>query len=280
MSSTEFGAYLKALRATAGPEDVGLPMTGRRRVAGLRRSEIAQLVGLSTEYYVRLEQGRANPSDSVLKGIARALRLDSAQAAHLRDLAQPASALRPTEAAPLRVGLEAVVDAIGTLPAVLVNRGLFVLAHNHLASRLLTDFDRQAPHERNLARHIFLEPAARTLHVDWERAARDTVGILRLAAQRPPLEDDLVALVRDLRGRSPEFEELWSSHLVHEKTHGAKEFAHPLVGTLELQYETFLVAGQEQHMLVVYAAAPDSEAYAKLQRLAAMDLPAVRSVTA
>ncbi len=270
MADSEFGSYLKALRADARPEDVGLPMTSRRRVAGLRRSEIAHLVGLSTEYYVRLEQGRANPSDSVLNGIARALRLDNAKSSHLRDLAHHSRDLRPTVAEPLRSGLESVIDAIDTLPAVLVNRGLFVLAHNRLASRLLTDFDRLTPRDRNLARHIFLEPASRDLHVDWERAAQDTVGILRLAVQRPPLEEDLVDLIRDMRTRSPEFEQLWSTHLVHEKTHGAKEFAHPLVGSLELQYETFLVAGHEQHMLVVYSAAPGSEAFAKLQQLAAM----------
>jgi len=280
MTASEFGAYLKTLRGSALPEDVGLPMTGRRRVAGLRRSEIAHLVGLSTEYYVRLEQGRANPSESVLNGIARALHLDAARAAHLRDLAQHPRSLPAIEAEPLRPGLESIVDAIGCLPAVLVNRGLFVLAHNDLASRLLTDFDSLAPCDRNLARHIFLDPAARELHLDWEQAAHDTVGILRLAAQRPPLEDDLVELVRDLRARSAEFEELWSTHLVHEKTHGAKIFAHPLVGRLELQYETFLVSGQEHHMLVVYSAAPGSEAFGKLQRLASMERPSVRAITA
>ena len=121
---------------------------------------------------------------------------------------------------------------------------------------------------------------ARQLHVDWDRAAQDTVGILRLAVQRPPLEDDLVELVRELRSRSAEFEALWETHLVHEKTHGAKQFDHQLVGRLELQYETFLVSGQEHHMLVVYSAAPGSEAFAKLQRLAAMELPRVRVATA
>lgn len=280
MATREFGAYLKTLRASTCPEDVGLPMTGRRRVAGLRRSEVAHLVGLSTEYYVRLEQGRANPSESVLNSIARALRLDGAQAGHLRDLAHTVGSLRPTEAEPLRPGLESVVDAIGSLPAVLVNRALQVMAHNDLAARLFTDFGSLAPRDRNLARQIFLEPSSRTLHVDWDLAARDTVGILRLAAQRPPLEDDLVELIRELQSKSAEFETLWSTHLVHEKTHGIREFDHPLVGLLELQYETFLVAGQEHHMLVVYSAPAGSEAHAKLARLARSPLPRVRAVPA
>lgn len=268
VANYELGDYLRTLRAATSPSKVGLPTTKRRRVPGLRRDELANLVGLSTEYYVRLEQGRAeNPSAAALSAIAQALQLDQAQTNHLSDLAANAVRLQPTKNTTIRDELASVVGEIADLPAIITNRSLDVLAFNELACRVITDFAALSPHDRNMARHIFLDPTARATHPDWDRAARDTVGMLRLAVLRPPLEEGLVSLISELRGRSEIFEQFWETHYVYEKTHGEKSFYHPMVGMIDLQYETFLIAGEHHHMLVVYTASPNSTAAARLRQL-------------
>lgn len=264
------GDYLRARRALVSPADAGLPPTGRRRVPGLRREEVAELVGLSTDYYVRLEQGRADrPSDEVLDALSRALRLGPAERAHLYDLARPprrtAAVSQRTDV--LRPALRSVVEAMPTTPAVIMNDRSDVLAWNRLAAALIADFPRLPPGERNMARRIFLDPHAREVHLDWEEAARTTVGILRMAAGRRPHDPGLVRLVGQLSLGSAEFRTLWAGHHVHEKSHGPKRFRHPLVGDVTLDYETFQAPGAAHHMLVVYTALPGSPAEEALRFL-------------
>ncbi|MGW2252903.1 helix-turn-helix transcriptional regulator [Kitasatospora sp. NPDC001660] len=263
------GDYLRARRALVSPTDAGLPPTGRRRVPGLRREEVAELVGLSTDYYVRLEQGRADrPSDEVLDALGRALRLGPAERAHLYDLARPP---RRNTGAPrndvLRPALRRVVEAMAATPAVIMNDRSDVLAWNRLAAALIADFPRLPPRERNMARRIFLDPRAREIHLDWEEAARTTVGILRMAAGRRPHDPGLVRLVGQLSLGSAEFRTLWAGHHVHEKRHGPKRFRHPLVGDVTLDYETFQAPGTAHHVLVVYTAPPGSPAEEALRFL-------------
>ncbi|MFI9271039.1 helix-turn-helix transcriptional regulator [Kitasatospora sp. NPDC052896] len=264
--ANSLGDYLRARRALLSPADVGLPATGRRRVPGLRREEVAELVGLSTDYYVRLEQGRADrPSDEVLEALSRALRLGSAERAHLYDLARPPRRTTATAATSgrgdaLRSTLRQVVEAIPTTPAVIMNDRNDVLAWNRLAAALIADFPNLAPRERNMARRIFLDPDARRIHLDWDEAARTTVGILRMAAGRHPHDPELVRLVGELSLGSKAFRGLWASHHVHEKTHGPKRFRHPTVGDVTLDYETFQVPGAAHHLLVIYTAPPGSPA--------------------
>ncbi|AEW92872.1 MULTISPECIES: helix-turn-helix transcriptional regulator [Streptomycetaceae] len=266
MIANSLGDYLRARRALVSPADVGLPPTGRRRVPGLRREEVAELVGLSTDYYVRLEQGRAqHPSDEVLDALSRALRLGSAERAHLRDLARPPRRAGATTAATtrgdvLRSALRHAVEAIPTAPAVIMNDRNDVLAWNRLAATLIADFPNLAPRERNMARRIFLDPHARQIHLDWDEAAHTTVGILRMAAGRQPHDAELVRLVGELSLGSETFPKLWASHHVHEKTHGPKRFRHPTVGDVTLNYETFQVPGAAHHLLVIYTAPPGSPA--------------------
>ncbi len=268
VSDNELGNYLRTLRGLVSPEQVGLSHTGHRRVPGLRRAELSGLVGLSTEYYIRLEQGRAeHPSEAVLRAISKALRLGPAEESHLFDLARHPRAITPSKPDHLRHGLDYVVHGITDHPALLMNRGMDVLSWNPLAAALFTDFGALAAGERNMARRIFLDPAARALYGDWEVAAMDSVGILRLATKRPPLEETLASLVAELSSRSADFRRLWDTHYVHEKTHGIRVFQHPVVGELTVQYETFLVAGQEHHMLVVYTADPESATFDRLQQL-------------
>ncbi|GAA5180440.1 helix-turn-helix transcriptional regulator [Rugosimonospora acidiphila] len=260
------GDYLRRRRALVSPAEVGLPSTGRRRVPGLRREEVAELVGLSTDYYVRLEQGRADrPSDEVLDALSRTLRLGSAERAHLYDLARPPRRIAAKAAVAgreevLRPALRQVVEAMPNTPAVIMNDLNDVLAWNRLAAVLIADFPHLAPRERNMARRIFLDPAAREVHLDWDEAARTTVGILRMAAGRRPRDPELIRLIGELSLGSAAFRKLWASHHVHEKTHGPKRFRHPTIGDVTLRYETFQAPGAAHHLLVVYTADPGSPA--------------------
>ncbi|WP_229816157.1 helix-turn-helix transcriptional regulator [Streptomyces lucensis] len=266
MIVTSVGDYLRARALWCHPADAGLPTTGRRRVPGLRREEVAELAGLSTDYYVRLEQGRADrPSDEVLDALGRALRLGSAERAHLYDLARPPRRATATAAASergdvLRSTLRQLVEGIPIIPAVIMNDRNDVLAWNRLAAALIADFPNLAPRERNMARRIFLDPDAREIHLDWVEAARTTVGILRMAAGRHPHDPELVHPAGELSLGSETFRKLWPSHHVHEKTHGPKRFRHPTVGDVTLNYETFQVAGAAHHLLAIYTAPPGSPA--------------------
>ncbi|MFJ9841382.1 helix-turn-helix transcriptional regulator [Kitasatospora sp. NPDC101155] len=270
------GEYLRTRRALLTPEEAGLPPTGRRRVPGLRREEVAELVGLSTDYYVRLEQGRADrPSDEVLDAIGRALRLGPAERAHLYDLARPprrSAAGRPAPGRPqeLRPALRRVVEAMAATPALVMNDRNDVLAWNRLAAVLIADFPRLPPRERNMARRIFLDPNAPEVHLDWAEAARTTVGILRMAAGRRPHDPELVRLIGELSLGSAEFRTLWAGREVHEKSHGAKRFHHQAVGEIALDYESFRAPGAAHHLLVVYTAAPGSRAEEALSLLGAL----------
>ncbi|WP_035850794.1 helix-turn-helix transcriptional regulator [Kitasatospora azatica] len=259
--ASSLGGYLRTRRALVSPADVGLPPTGRRRVPGLRREEVAELVGLSTDYYVRLEQGRADrPSAEVLDALARALQLSAAERAHLYDLARPRRGAASRTEAAVRPALRQVVQAIPSTPALIMNDRNDVLAWNPLAAALIADFPQLRPHERNMARRIFLDPDARQVHPDWDEAARSTVGMLRMAAGRRPNDPALVRLIGELSLGSPAFRTLWATHYVHEKTHGPKRFRHPVVGEVALRYETFQAPGTAHQLLVVYTAAPGSPA--------------------
>lgn len=282
MIASSLGAYLRARRALVTPAEAGLPATGRRRVPGLRREEVAELVGLSSDYYVRLEQGRAErPSDEVLDALSRALRLGSAERAHLYDLARPsrrstrlaAASVGPLRGEAPRSGLRRVVQAIPTTPAVIMNERNDVLAWNRLAAALIADFPNLPARERNMARQIFLSPAAPDVHLDWDVAARNTVGMLRMAAGRHPHEPELVRLIGELSLGSPTFRKLWAGHHVHEKTHGVKTFRHPVIGDLTLHYETFQVPGAAHHLLVIYTAPAGSPAEEALTFLGGLTAP-------
>ncbi|MEV4638432.1 helix-turn-helix transcriptional regulator [Actinoplanes sp. NPDC049548] len=266
----ELGRFLRSRRARTSPERAGLHVSPRRRVQGLRREEVAQLAGISVEYYVRLEQGRATrPSGQVLEALARALELDETERAHLHDLtryttAAPRSA-RPGRARPELVQLLALMERT---PALLIDYRMDVLAGNRLAAMLFFDFDAVSARERNLARFAFLDPAARERFVDWGDVARATVGALRLAAGRHPRDEPLATLVGELTLRSEAFRELWSGRDVRERTHGRKRFRHPLVGELTLRYENFDVPGASGQRLVAFSADPAGPDQAALELMA------------
>ena len=274
MDGPELGLFLKSRRARVRPEDVGLQAYGRRRVTGLRREELAQLAGVSVDYYVRLEQGRAgHPSEGVLDAIARVLRLDDAERAHLFDLSRPVRRRRSSPTERVRPGVRRLLETVPHLPAMVIGRRMDVLAWNRLAAALLADWGTLPREQRNTARHFFLDAGARELYSDWEESARATVAWLRLAAGRHPDDVGVAELIGELSMKSEEFRRLWPRHDVREKTHGTKRFQHPIVGSLTLAYESLALPGDGDQTLVVYTAEPGSSSETALRLLASAAEP-------
>jgi transcriptional regulator with XRE-family HTH domain len=269
--ANRLGEFLAARRARVRPEDAGLVTYGRRRVPGLRREELAQLAGVSVDYYVRLEQGRAtHPSAEVLDALGRALQLDELEREHLHELGGPARS-RPRRRAPrreqARPELSWLLDRLQDVPALVIGRRMDVLAWNRLAAALVADFAAMPERERNLARHVFLDPAARDVYATWDQVAHDTVGVLRRAAVQWPDDEGIEALVGELSVHSPVFARWWAKGEVHEKSHGSKRYVHPLVGELELRYETFTLPGDPGQSLLTYAPEPGTASETALRLL-------------
>ncbi|WAZ26241.1 helix-turn-helix transcriptional regulator [Streptomyces cinnabarinus] len=276
--TSEISGFLHSRRANVSPEQAGLPSDGRvRRVPGLRRDEVARLAGVSTEYYTRLEQGRArNPSTEVVDAVARVLRLDETEREHLTDLL--ASGARPARRAPARAqrvrpGLHLMLETLNHVPAFILGRRTDVLASNQLARAVLTDFDALPATHRNLARYYLLDPVARERVGDWERIAAETVAILRFEAGRYPHDRQLADLVGELTLQCPEFTTWWNDHRVLRRTHGAKHYHHPLVADLHFSYESFQAPGDAEQTLCVYNVEPGSETAEALQVLASWTAP-------
>jgi transcriptional regulator with XRE-family HTH domain len=266
-TTNRLGEFLRARRALVTPEEVGLPDVGRRRVAGLRREELALLAGVSVDYYVRLEQGRdTHPSTQVLDALARALRLDDDAVAHLHDLARPAPRRRRPRARPERVrpGVLRLLESWSSIPAFVLGRRMDVLAYNALAGLLHGDFAT----ERNIVRVVFLDPSARETYPDWDAVAHETVATLRAAAGADLDDPALTELVGELSLKSEAFRRLWARHDVREKASGVKRFVHPMVGELELGYESFAINDSPGQLLVAYHAEPGSPSERALALLA------------
>ena len=257
-TADQLAAYLRARRAALAPTDVGYPADPRRRVTGLRREEVAVLAGISVDDYVRLEQGRVPaPSRQVVDALARALQLDATQSAHVRRLADPDLRDQPAQEQTVRPGLQQLLDAMLDCPAFVLGRRTELLACNALGAALHGDPLRHPPRRRALAWLLFFDDATRRLYPDWEDVARDTVGALREDAGRHPHDLALHALVAEMH-TDDLFRRWWNAHHVYTKAAGTKRFAHPVVGTLTLQYEALTVAGETDQLLVAYAAAPGS----------------------
>jgi hypothetical protein len=269
--------FLVTRRAKVTPEQVGLPVGANRRVPGLRRSEVATLAGVSVEYYAKLERGAiAGASPGVLSAIARALRLDDAERAHLFDLARAAdgtSALdRPGRRHPTNAGARAslqwVLDAVTGGPAFVRNGRMDIIAANALARAFYHDVYADPRHRANLARFTFLDPGAERFYPDWDLAADITVAILRTEAGRDPGNRDLHDLVGELSTRSDDFRTRWGAHDVRHHGTGTKRFRHAVVGDLELAYEGLELVAEPGLTLTVYTAEPGSPSHDALRLLA------------
>ena len=270
-SNTELRDFLRSRRARITPQEAGLaPQPGTRRVPGPRREEVAQLAGVSVDYYVRLERGRhVNVSENVLDALARALNLNDTERDHLFAVARPARSRRhPLPPQRVRPGLYQVLESLPGIPASVVGRRLDVLATNRMGRALIADFDQRPHRERNMARYMFLDPGARELYRDWEMSARSTVAALHRYAGRYPDDPQLAELIGDLSVRDTDFRRWWADHDVFRHTHGYKRLRHPVVGDLTLDYESLTVTGDPEQSLGLYTAAPGSASEQALRLLA------------
>ena len=237
---------------------------------GLRREEVAQLAGVSVDYYVRLERGRTgNASEAVLDAVARALRLDDIERDHLFTLARPTRRhSRPLPPQRVRPGLYRLLDTLTDTPALVLGRRLDVLASNRLARAFYTDFDALPHRERNMARFMFLDEGARSLYCDWEEGARSTVAALHLYAGRFPHDQRLAELIGELSLQDADFRRWWAEHDVYRRTNGTKHYHHPVVGDLTLDYEALAPNGDPDQILGVHTAEPGSPSAHALRLLA------------
>ncbi|MER5278089.1 helix-turn-helix transcriptional regulator [Streptomyces sp. NPDC002809] len=268
MTSNDLGDFLRAHRARLQPDDVGLASYGARRVAGLRREEVAVLAGMNSDYYARLEQGRERgPSSQILEAISSALRLDDEAREHMYRLAGTApESERPQPSEAVSPALRQLLDGYPNAAAFVLNPANDFLASNALADALFSPFE----DVDNMARMTFLDPAGRSFFTRWGRAAEAVVAGLRHAMGLDPHYRRLHDLVGSLTEQSEEFAALWSSHTVHGKSRSGKELLHPDVGPLDLVYQTFDVRGAPGQQLVIYHAEPGSPSVQALSLLGSL----------
>ncbi|MGF7238859.1 MAG: helix-turn-helix domain-containing protein [Frankia sp.] len=274
----DLGDFLRTRRARLRPTDLGLRSYGdRRRVPGLRREELAQLAGVSVSYYTRLEQGQSrHASVEVLEALARALRLDAHERGYLLDLAragQPGGRGQSRERA--RPGVLRLIEAMTDIPAIVLAPSTDILAWNTLGHALFgigseRDSVRYPERRPNMARTVFLDPAARTFYVDWAAKACSCVSHLRLVASQFPEDRRLRELIGELTVSSPEFAALWSAHSVRTCEPVAREFRHPWAGPLTLTQETMWLREDGDQLLVTQTAEPGSPSADALRLLGSL----------
>ncbi|MEU8802313.1 helix-turn-helix transcriptional regulator [Spirillospora sp. NPDC048819] len=277
----EVREFLMSRRAKVTPAQVGLPAGRGRRVPGLRRSEVAMLVGVSVEYYSRLERGAVRgASTAVLNAVADTLRLDDAERAHLFDLARAADGVpasgrrrrRATKPAAISPSLAWTLEAITDAVAFVRNPRTDVLATNALGRAFYSPLIGDAGRVPNLARFLFLDPASRDFYPDWDRFAQMSVAVIRTEAGRDPHDRALQDLVGELSTHSQTFRSLWGAHDVHVLGAGTKRFHHPEVGELVLAHEELAVTAEPGLMLMIYTAEPGSPSAERLRLLGSLCL--------
>jgi len=273
----EVREFLMSRRARLTPEQAGLAAGSNRRVAGLRRSEVAVLADVSVEYYAKLERGSiAGASSSVLESISRALRLDDTERAHLFDLARAADGIptsgrsrrRATVQTGARLSLQWALEAITEGVAFVRDPYQNLLATNALGRAFYSPVIGDGGRTPNLARFQFLDPASRDFYPDWDLFAEMCVGIMRAEAGRDPHDRTMQDLVGELSTRSETFRTLWGAHNVRTHGSGTKRFHHPVAGELTLAYEELAITAEPGLVLLVYTAEPGSPSAERLHLLA------------
>ena len=258
------GDFLRARRDQVRPEDVGLVPGGQRRAPGLRREELALLAGISAEYYLRLERGRAqHPSPQILDALARALHLDAKATRHLHDLATPTGG-DTSEPEAAAHALAEVIDQF-LMPAIVANRYRDVLAANPIARALSPEF---TPGQNSL-RWRLLDPAARQFYVNWDEATAIAVSGLRELSGTCPKDPRMQALIAELSNASPRFRELWGRAEVGYRL-GIHHMRHPRVGDLYLYRHRLNAPYPGGDHVLMYRAEPGSDSARALEELRAL----------
>lgn len=274
---SEVREFLMSRRAKLTPEQAGMPAGPNRRVAGLRRTEVAVLAGVSVEYYSKLERGAiAGASASVLDAISTALQLDDTERAHLFDLARTADGIptsgrprrRTSRQAPARPSLQWTLESITGGIAFVRNQYQDLLATNALGRAFYSPLIGDGGRTPNLARFQFLDPASREFYPDWDLFAEMCVAIMRAEAGRNPHDRAMQDLVGELSTQSETFRRLWGAHDVRTHGTGTKRFTHPVVGELTLAYEELTLTAEPGLVMLVYTAEPGSPSAERLGLLA------------
>ncbi|GCF08816.1 helix-turn-helix transcriptional regulator [Dictyobacter arantiisoli] len=265
----ELGDFLRTRRARLTPEEVDLPRGSRRKTPGLRRAEVAQLVGVSVDWYTWLEQGRPiTPSTQVLERLVQALRLDANERNHLFLLAHqqppPALVLEPEVVSP---ALQHFLDQFGSRPAFVSGRRWDTLAWNDAGCAIFGDFHLRTGRERNTIWTIFTNPLSRQFIVDWEEDARLLLAQFRSSCGRHPEDPQLTELIHDLMLSSPEFRAWWPDHEVLSGQEGRKTLNHPQVGYLMFERLTFQVFDTPDLKVTVYTPLEEADTPRKLEQL-------------
>ncbi len=265
----ELAVVLRAWRDRLSPEAAGLPHGKVRRAPGLRREELADLAGLSVDYLVRLEQGRArNPSPQVLGAIARALRLTTQERDHLyrtAGAATPSTGDVPRHVTP---GIQRIIDRLGDTPVGVFSAAWDLISWNPLWAALQGDPSSWAGPAANLVWRCFMTDGSRVIRNDDERAVfeRDIVADLRSAAGRYPADRALAALVAGLLTSSTRFGKIWSEASVALHTASRKTMDTPGVGVITLDCDILTAPGSDLHV-VVYTVEPATPDAARLDLL-------------
>jgi transcriptional regulator with XRE-family HTH domain len=263
----ELGAFLRARRSELSPSDVDMPEGGRqRRVAGLRREEVAQLAAISTDYYTRLEQGRIGPSAPVLASLARVLRLDDDQRTYMYELAGTPAKSRRRAPQKVKPYLRRLLDRIDA-PAMVMTPTHDILAWNPLAAALMVDFAEIPERERNFMRLLFTDPRMRSLYPEWEELARSVVSYIRMEAARKPDDPRLAELVGDLSIRDAQFRQWWAGTHVAVKRRGSRRYDHPVVGEITLEWDALTSDAEPDQQIIVFTPEPGSRSDEALHEL-------------
>jgi transcriptional regulator with XRE-family HTH domain len=252
-SGNRLGSYLKSRRTRLDPASFGIS-GGRRRTAGLRREEVAQRANISAAWYTWLEQGRGgNPSADVLDRIAKALMLTEVEREHvfLLGLGHPPE-VRYRSSDAITPRLQRLLEALPYSPAIVRTATWDVVAWNHAAAAVLTDYATLPPERRNILRMIFCDPRVRAAQFDWTSVARLVVNAFRIDAARAGADAEVAPLVDELCQASPEFAAMWRDNDVQTHGDGVKHLRHPVLGPISLEYSSFAVDGRPDLRMVVY----------------------------
>lgn len=279
-SHSEINSFLTTRRAKLNPEQAGVPLfSGTRRVTGLRREEVAQLSGVNTDYYARLERGKiSGASREVLEAIARALQLNGDEREHLFNLVDITQRRAPrkktSNRTTVRPGIQRVLDSI-MAPAFVQNARLDRLGSNQ-AGRALYSLPADGSRDHfNYAHYLFLDPRANHFHRNFENAKHNVVALLHAATAEDPYDKELIEIIGTLSTQSEEFRILWAAHDVFRYRSGAKLLTHSEFGDLEFGYESFELSTDPGLVMLVYTVEPGSRTAEAMRLLSSWSRPTV-----